>query len=53
MNTPEPMLPAATPENAITVQMQFQIEMMKLLARMVLSLEAIAKNVEKIADKQY
>jgi hypothetical protein len=41
MNPPVPALPAATPENAISHTMQFERELILVLARIAKSLEAI------------
>jgi hypothetical protein len=45
------MLPTPTPENAITMQMQFQMELIKRLDLIAASLGEIAKDIAKIAKK--
>jgi len=47
----ESILPAATPENAIRVTMQFQQELITVLSRIAKSLETIAVHTEKIANQ--
>jgi uncharacterized protein Yka (UPF0111/DUF47 family) len=49
MNTP--ILPAPTPENAITKTMQFQQQVIITLNRIANSLEAISARLERIANK--
>jgi hypothetical protein len=46
------MLPAPTPENAITQQMIFQLELVKRLDLMAASLQKIAAGIETLAKKQ-
>jgi hypothetical protein len=46
------ILPEPTPQNAIAAQMQFQIEVLKLLNHMALSLESIAKGIDKTEHKK-
>jgi hypothetical protein len=46
------MLPAPTPENAITQQMIFQLEIVKRLDLMAASLQTIAASIETLAKKQ-
>ena len=51
MNTP--ILPAPTPENAITSTMQFQQQLIITLNRIANSLEAISTRLERIANKSH
>jgi hypothetical protein len=51
-SNPAVILPELTPQNAIEMQMQFQVEMMKLVNEIALSLRSIAINLEKIGNKQ-
>ncbi len=51
-SNPARTLPAPTPENAITMQMQFQLELIKLIDHIAISLRSISTSLEKIANKQ-
>jgi len=51
MSTPQFGLPAPTTENAIELQMQFQIEVVKRLDLLISSLRSIAVSIEAIAKK--
>lgn len=53
MSAPGPILPAPTPENAITMQMQFQQQLIITLNRIGNSLEAISTRLERIANKSH
>lgn len=46
-------LPAPTPENAITMTMQFQQQVLMALGRIGAALERIATHTEKIANKSH
>jgi hypothetical protein len=46
-----PILPAPTPENAITTTMQFQQQVIIALNRIANSLETISTRLERIANK--
>jgi hypothetical protein len=46
------MLPIPTPENAITQQMIFQLEVVKRLDMMAASLQKIAAGIETLTKKQ-
>lgn len=53
MNKPMPVLPAPTPENAITMTMQFQQQLIISLNRIGNSLETISTRLERIANKSH
>jgi hypothetical protein len=53
MSTPPTILPTPTPENAITVTMQYQQQLILVLNQIAKSLEAIAAHTEKIASKSH
>lgn len=53
MSTPPNVLPAPTPENAISFTMQYQQQVIIALNRIGNSLEAISTRLERIANKSH